>query len=290
MLRTFKFILKHPLTRSRPFSSILNVFKWQLCSRLYKFPIVYQFTQNSKLLVWNGLAGATGNIYSGLHEFEDMAFLLHFLRDSDLFIDIGANIGSYSMLASAEVGAQTIAVEPIPQTYTYLLQNIAVNDIHQKVTALNMGLGSEKATLKFTKALDTGNHVAGDEELDCVSVSVDTLDSVATGKSPALLKIDVEGFEMNVINGAVTTLQNTALKAIIIELNGSGDRYGHTDNDIHLKLLQYGFKAMKYFPFERKLIDAVPNKEHNTLYIRDLQYVSERLKTAKKVVVKDQSF
>jgi hypothetical protein len=47
----------------------------------------YQCTQNSKLLVWKGLTGATGNIYCGLHEFEDMAFLLHFLRPRDLSAD-----------------------------------------------------------------------------------------------------------------------------------------------------------------------------------------------------------
>ena len=41
-----------------------------------------------------GMTGASGNIYFGLHEFEEMGFLLHFLREEDLFIDIGAYIGS----------------------------------------------------------------------------------------------------------------------------------------------------------------------------------------------------
>jgi hypothetical protein len=42
----------------------------------------------------------SGNIYAGLHEFGDMAFVLHFLRAGDLFADVGANIGSYTVLAS----------------------------------------------------------------------------------------------------------------------------------------------------------------------------------------------
>ena len=46
------------------------------------------------------MTGATGNIYCGLYEFLDMAFLLHFLRNGDLFGDIGSNIGSYTVLAT----------------------------------------------------------------------------------------------------------------------------------------------------------------------------------------------
>jgi hypothetical protein len=60
-----------------------------------------------------GLTGATGNWYCGLDAFEDMAFLLHFMREEDLFVDVGANIGSYTILAGNEVGAETIEIEPI---------------------------------------------------------------------------------------------------------------------------------------------------------------------------------
>jgi FkbM family methyltransferase len=289
MLRTLKFVLNHPLNKGKAVSSLFNVFKWQVFSRIYKFPVVYPFTQNSKLLVWSGLAGATGNVYCGLHEFEDMAFLLHLLRADDLFVDIGANIGSYTILSSAEIGAGTISIEPIPETYNYLLQNIAINNVSQKVKALNIGLGSEKNILKFTNEFDTGNHVASADTLNYVSVNVDTLDSILGEKRPVLLKIDVEGFEAEVIKGAVNTLQNASLKAIIIELNGSGNRYGYNDHDIHLKLLESGFKAMAYLPFERRLIETPPNNEHNTLYIRDLDFVQQRIKNSRKVLVKNNS-
>jgi hypothetical protein len=43
------------------------------------------------------MTGATGNVYYGLHEFQDMAFVTHYLREGYLFADIGANIGSYSV-------------------------------------------------------------------------------------------------------------------------------------------------------------------------------------------------
>ncbi|RWY49455.1 FkbM family methyltransferase [Mucilaginibacter gilvus] len=142
MQRTINFVLNHPFTKGHRLAGIAKLLKWQITSRLHKKPVEFQFTQNSKLMVWKGLTGATGNIYCGLHEFEDMAFLLHFLRPGDLFADVGANIGSYTMLASAEIGARSVTVEPLPATFKNLLQNIQLNNIGDKVNALNIGIGS----------------------------------------------------------------------------------------------------------------------------------------------------
>ncbi|MGN6178093.1 MAG: FkbM family methyltransferase [Mucilaginibacter sp.] len=290
MLRTIKFILEHPLTKHRPVRALLGFLKWQLVSRLSKAPIVYKFTPNSKLWVWNGLTGATGNVYCGLHEFEDMAFLLHFLRETDLFVDIGANIGSYTMLASAEIGVRTIAMEPVPATYQNLVNNIRLNNITNRVKALNIGVGSGKGSLKFSKMFDTGNHVLADESAEFVLVDVEDLDSILSSECPSLLKIDVEGYETEVLNGAEHVLQSESLKAVIIELNGAGKRYGFDDNDVHLKLTANGFSTYKYLPFERKIVEAERNQEHNTLYIRDVSFVSQRLKEGKVLNVKGVTF
>ena len=70
------------------------------------------------------MTGATGNIYAGLHEFADMAFTLHFLRPDDLFMDVGANVGSYTLLASGVCKARTISFEPYPETMAALRRNI----------------------------------------------------------------------------------------------------------------------------------------------------------------------
>jgi hypothetical protein len=80
-----------------------------------------------------GMTGATGNIYTGLHEFTDMAFCLHLLRVGDLFVDVGANIGSYTVLSSKVVGANSLAIEPVPTTYKRLRRNININDISSLV-------------------------------------------------------------------------------------------------------------------------------------------------------------
>ncbi|MFN0050331.1 MAG: FkbM family methyltransferase [Cytophagales bacterium] len=231
------------------------------------------------------MTGATGNLYFGLHEFEDMAFLLHYLRAEDLFIDAGANVGSYTVLASGHVRCKTMAFEPIPTTFQHLVNNIGINRMNDRVEAFNKGLGKEIGSLHFTKSLDTVNHIATESEENTLLVEVDFLDHVLEGDCPSLIKIDVEGFETEVLYGAQATLKNPALKAIIIELNGSGARYGFDENEIHLKFLSLGFKPYNYYPFTRSLEEIPHFGNYNTIYIRDVEFVKQRLMTAEKIEI-----
>ena len=70
----------------------------KLGSRLLPGAVLLPFVNEVCLIVRPGMTGATGNVYSDLHEFEDLALVLHALRPDDLFVDIGANVESYLML------------------------------------------------------------------------------------------------------------------------------------------------------------------------------------------------
>jgi FkbM family methyltransferase len=214
-----------------------------------------------------------------------MGFLLHFLRAQDLFVDIGANVGAYTILASAEIKSKTIAIEPVPSTFKNLMNNIFINQMQDRVSSMNIGLGSKKGNLKFTKSLDQENHVATENEKETIEVEINTLDSILIEDIPSLLKIDVEGFETEVLSGAKKTLENDKLKAIIIELNGLGDRYGYDDNLIHENLIQKGFRPFDYNPEHRKLTEIESFGSHNTIYIRDRDFVENRILETKKIKI-----
>jgi FkbM family methyltransferase len=289
-----KYINKHPLAGKHRSLAYYKFFSWQIVQFLKPRERVVKFTSDSSLLVSKGMTGATGNIYLGLHEFNDMGFLLHFLRPNDLFYDVGANIGSYTVLASAHCKANTISFEPIPSTYSSLIKNIRLNNISNLVVAKNIGLGKNKTVLKFTTSLDTVNHVISGGEssvVNAVEVQVETGDTILQeSRCPILMKIDVEGFETDVLKGMPNLLSNLELKAIIIELNGSGGRYGFDEFEIHTTLLNLGFKPSEYNPFERtiKMIDGFGS--FNTIYIRDVLFTTERIQTADKVTVFSESF
>jgi len=216
MLKTLSFITSHPLTRDRPLAAVARFVRWQIESRL-KDEVEFDWIEGSKLIVRNGMTGATGNIYCGLHEFADMAFLLHFLRPGDLFVDVGANIGSYTVLASAVCGAETIAIEPDPVTMGWLKKNIAANSIATKVIPIDVAIGRQAGETRFTVGRDTVNRVADEADANVRMVKVECLDDLLQGKAPTFIKLDVEGFEADVIAGAQQTLMAKSLLAIETE-------------------------------------------------------------------------
>lgn len=291
LYKILHFIFNHPLAKKNIIKSLTMFLKWQIGYRINPYPVLFPFVENTKLLVSKNMTGATGNIYTGLHEFNDMAFLLHFLQEQDGFIDIGANIGSYTILASGVCKANSICFEPIPNTFRNLQNNIFLNQLDSITKAHNIGLGNKKGMLKFSADLDTVNHVLSSSE-DGIDVVVDTLDNVVSKEfEPKLIKIDVEGFELPVLQGASNILKNISLKAIIIELNGSCGRYGFDENDIDKILKEHHFLPFEYYPFERKLQKLEKFKtNNNTLYIRDLDFVKNRILNSKKIKIFDTIF
>jgi len=258
---------------------------WQCASRLAPGPIAVNFVDNTRLLVYPGMTGATGNIYTGLHEFQDMSFVLHLLRSDDIFVDVGANIGAYTILAGGVIGAHCIAIEPIPETFQHLIENINLNQIWRAVNPINMGISHAEGILKFSSDKDTMNHVITDNQspsCSVVNVKVVSLDNIIGDLNPRLIKIDVEGFETNIISGASMTLSRPSLDAVIIELSGYGNRYGYDDIAVKKNISDYGFKPFSYLPFERTLepLSEKPRHQHNTLYVRNVDSVRQKIATA----------
>ena len=278
----FKIIIKivnHPLNKGSRILALLRFIKWQIISRIYSYPILLPFTDNSNYLCWNGLTGLTGNWYCGLMEMEEMSFAYHLLRKEDVFFDIGANVGAYSILVSQQVNCEVFSFEPHPKTFEYLTRNIQIQNKPNLVTCFNFGLGEINGKVNFTENLDTVNHVVYDSLEKAINIDIKILDELSL-PIPVLIKLDVEGFEFQVLNGSKKILNNPNLKAIIIELNNSGLNYGVTDTQIHEYLSSFDFQPYTYDPFRRRLIKLESFLTHNTIYLRDFNFCNSRVKSA----------
>jgi FkbM family methyltransferase len=289
LMSTLAFIANHPLNRGRKARALASYFKWQIGSRLVPGQVIYKWINGSRIIVRRGETGVTGNLYCCLHDFADMAYVLHVLAPDDLFIDVGANAGSYTILACGAKGAKGICFEPVPSTFERLMDNLRINNLAERVDARNIGLSDREGNLNFTSGEDTTNHiVAGDETAsNVVQVRVVPLDVGLEGLTPALLKIDVEGFEMRVLEGASRTLGKQELHSVIMELNGNGRRYGFEDTQIIKCMKDFGFSTYRYEPFKRELnaIDIDDCRSGNTLFIRGERAVQTRLKQAPRILL-----
>jgi hypothetical protein len=160
---------------------------------------------------------------------------------------------------------------------------------------VNKGVGADKGWIYFTTDSDTTNHALapGEQCVQKVTVEVITLDEALQGDVPALLKIDVEGYETLVLRGARGLLQSPKLHAVIVELNGSGSRYGFKESEILESMSGYGFQRCSYDPLSRKLESPVGEKdpsEGNTLFIRNRSFVEGRVSSARKVSLQGKNF
>lgn len=271
-----KYFSAHPMTRDAQVQAWARFVTWQIKCR-FQQEIVFDWIADQKLYARKGMTGVTGNIYCGLHEFTDMAFLLHMLRSDDLFFDVGANIGSYTILASGVCGARTWAFEPDPDTARQLQRNVDLNELGQQVKVVVSGVSDQEGQLRFTKGLDTINRVVDDGHTDTQVLSVTTLDKMAESTCPLLMKIDIEGHEPQAMRGAEATLRDERLQSIIIET---------VTPEVEGALASAGFQLRYYDPFNRSLSEtrnALPT--NNCIFVRDHEFVAKRLETASSVDV-----
>jgi FkbM family methyltransferase len=290
LFKTLDFFKAHPLASKHLPTVYSRFFLWQIFSTFYHKPVIVRWIEGTRFYMKKGDHGLTGNFYVGLLDFAEMSFMLHFLKESDVFIDVGANMGCYSILSSLPK-ARTYAIEPVPETFEILRRNIELNHAESITTILNYGVSDTNGKLFFSTDNNTINHVVADQTDGSVEVDVVRLDDIILLNSAGLLKIDVEGYEYFALQGAIDLLKNPLLKGIIIELNGSGQRYGISDVQIDILLKEHGFSPFSYDPFTRKITSLKgPNKKDNTLYLKDLLYINKRLSEGRKIRIGGMEF
>ena len=172
----------------------------------------------------------------GQHEPAMSAFLRRSVSvaDGDLLIDIGANIGWYSMLFDrlcAGTDAQVLSFEPDPTNHAMLTQNIAMNDARH-VRTFQLGLSDNDAGAALHRFSDAnlGRHsLLPINDHGSVDVATARLDDILAqpefaGRTPRLIKIDIEGFELVALRGAPETLSRCPL--VILEYSPGYMRQG----------------------------------------------------------------
>lgn len=141
-----------------------------------------------------------------------------YLRRGDIFIDVGANAGSYTIWA-AELGAEVIALEPVKDTYDLLVENLKLNGYEAKT--IQAAVGASSGVVRFTSGQDDQNHIdsSGDIEVEMV-----TIDLIIGAAEIAGMKIDVEGFEIDVLRGCVRSLREQRIGLMQLEWNSTSER------------------------------------------------------------------
>jgi FkbM family methyltransferase len=206
------------------------------------------------------------DMYFGLYEMEITRLMNHFLRPGDSFVDIGANIGYFTWIGAGLVTAkgQVHSFEPV---FGYFGRLQSLKDLNPgfPFTFNNIALGSSAGTLRmYVNNANIGNNtlvknfIAADEIKNEIEVGVKTFDqyagSCAIG-SVRLIKIDVEGFEFEVLKGMDRFLRSAGNSPVIIcELNPAiYPDLGYTSRDLLEFMADHGYTPRDLLDPEKKL-------------------------------------
>lgn len=161
----------------------------------------------------------------GLFDAEEMRFLLAWLRPGDTFLDVGANVAPYSLLATTVPGVSAKAFEPGTLAQQRARANIDLNGVGDRVSLEAAAVSDTEGEATFTADRWDNNALVGDGYAGPVErVRTITLDTYAASHemgNVTLVKVDVEGHEMSVISGG-SALISRHRPALIVEVNDPG--------------------------------------------------------------------
>jgi FkbM family methyltransferase len=197
----------------------------------------------------------------------DEAFFRRYLREKDIVVDVGANIGDLSLTAASVVGTEgrVYSLEAHPRTYDFLQKNIALNKC-SNITSFNVALGDRESQMLLSDIRgDDQNHISNNGQ--GISVRMERLDDLPILEQHIeLLKIDVEGYEKFVLEGAPKTLD--VVSCVYLESwEAHFSRYGYACRDVIDLLAKKGFTILK---FNENDSVAPVNAEHSSRHLENL--------------------
>ena len=275
----YKQLKRHPLVNN-PLLGIIRYSLLNIFLRFKKKPIIWNWINNIKYYLLIGDSCLISNCYFYIGDYEQISFIINYLDKDETFIDIGSNHGNYTLISSCIIGCKTISVEPVKSTFNRLKMNLNLNKV-DNVILRQVGISDKEGKLMFSSNLGERNKVIEnktDQSLETVNVI--TLDKLLYRETDiSMIKIDVEGYEKQVLLGGIKSLQNKNLNVIQIELNNANSFYGYDENETISILEDYGFKPYKYYPPNKELLklNGKNNERRDTLFIRDIEQVRNKL-------------
>jgi len=203
------------------------------------------------------------------YEEKDASMILKLVPNQSVVLDVGANMGWYSLLIACHVkGCQIHAFEPIPKTYSFLLKNIALNQV-SNITAHHFGLSNEPKDLTFYFYPEGSGNASSEnlsERIDAelVTCRVEKLDDFVNTNNLHVdfIKCDIEGAELFAFQGATETLKRDQPIVFTEMLRKWAAKFNYHPNEIISLFSSFGYQC---FYAEGKALKLITEMTDETL-------------------------
>lgn len=226
--------------------------------------IIHNFDADLKLRVDRCRAMGSALFWTGFHEFREFQFLHRYLKRDMVFVDIGANLGEYSLFAAKRLtGGKVLAFEPLTSIRAVLEENIQLNGF-DNIRVFPFGLSSREQMLTIHEFEDVHEGLAtffpGDRKSKSAKqVELKRMDDVLSSYDPGridFVKIDIEGGELNALKGCQSMIEKYR-PIFMVEINEETYRAaGYGVNDVLHFFAEVGYK-----PYEIRKRGAIARCE-----------------------------
>jgi FkbM family methyltransferase len=184
------------------------------------------------------------------YESSDSEMIMRLISPDDCIIDIGANMGWYSInIAKTFPNSMVYAFEPIPKTYSYLLQNIEINQINN-IKSFQFGLSNEQKDLTFYFYPEGGvnaslANVSEREDVELINCHVERLDDFTKSNNLKVnfIKCDVEGAEIFAFRGGIETIKRDQPIVFTEMLRKWAAKFNYHPNEIITLFSELGYQC-----------------------------------------------
>ena len=248
---------------------------WKWSARIGKKRILTDHILPLQLIVKAEFPSSIRDYVFGLHAESELGFMMHFLRKDDFFVDIGANIGTYSLLAAGVSEAFVLSFEPDDARREFFKDQVTVNALAPLIFIDGRVVSTKEETLIFSEQ-SVSRNIYVEAGVPRIAVSMDSLE---LEKTPIMVKIDAKAYDLEVIQGMKELLDHEELKVILCDF--SEDIEPEVKNLVREIILSKGFRICRYDLRKRSLEEHPDLDCKLMLFVRDKEFVEQRLMLAK---------
>lgn len=267
-------VLTNPGNRNKRIRKLYAAVRWQCYKRVIKRPKIITLANGTRFRAYPDCVVSSALHYADWPEYEELHFCRSHLRRGDVVIDVGANVGHFSLLLADIVGAENLfCFEPTPVTWRRLKNNFELNGWSTS-HLYAMAVGQREGSVEFpdSEQPETTNSVVWSKEgVSKIKVPLLSLDSLLpefAKREVGVLKIDVEGYEREVLLGARRFLREVRPRLVMFEsLEGRlDDVLGKVLSDTQYAAFKLGSACQPVEqPLDAQNLFAVP-VEHRSDY------------------------
>jgi FkbM family methyltransferase len=194
-------------------------------------------------------------LYLAEYEQAERELVRRVLRPDDVFVDAGAHVGLFTVLA-AHAGARVHAIEPSSRSFEHLQRNVRANGVADRVIAHHLALSDadgeaaiQLGDARFSAWTSFGRVPPGDQggSERVATRTVDSLVADGTLELPFLLKLDVEGWELHVLQGGGATFGGVHAPHMLVEFTDvAAEAAGSSTSELYHALVALGYELFRY--------------------------------------------